>query len=107
MQDIEAGFGTALQRYFGVRDYPLTAFNAMRGMVNRLRAGILTADDDEAVEPMSYIAWKHYAKPSIDDMSDAYQEMIFHTGLSQYTSNPPVLCLCCIYSSLWRLIDPF
>ena len=47
--------------------------------------GILVADSEEtavAVEPMAYLAWKHYGKPSIDDMSDAYQEMIFHTGLS-------------------------
>ena len=39
--DIQAGFGVALQRYYNVPRYPLTPWNAMRAMVNRLRAGRL------------------------------------------------------------------
>ena len=78
--DIAAGFGPTLEREFGVTSYPLTAFNAARAMVNRLMAGILVANNSTACEPMAYLAWKHYGAPSIDNMSDAYQEMIFHAG---------------------------
>lgn len=80
--DIAAGFGAALVRDFGVSSYPLNPFNAARAMVNRLMAGIVIANNNSACEPMAYLAWKHYGTPSINNMSsDAYQEMIFHSGL--------------------------
>jgi Flp pilus assembly protein CpaB len=75
--DIAPGFSVALQRHFGVEEYPLTAFNAMRAMVNRLRAAILVAQRDlpagQRVNALPYIAWKHYGAPSLDRGSDEYQ----------------------------------
>lgn len=88
--DLSSGLATTLKHDFGVKQYNLTAFNAARHAVNKLRSNLLGAQALKLQQPVPdggwngltipYIPYKSY-RSSKTNTSDQYQEFILHAGL--------------------------
>eukprot|EP00039_Didymoeca_costata_P014135 m.225217 g.225217 ORF g.225217 m.225217 type:complete len:619 (+) comp15955_c0_seq5:77-1933(+) len=87
--DMQQGFSQWVEKTQNVKSYPLTAFNAAKWGVNKLRSIVLstpntTSENGRKYSVAAYISYKSY-KSSLANNSDYYQEMLIHTALAGST----------------------